>query len=96
MRFDELIAQADAISSRPQETDPIGGITERVRLAELTEEEFHRLPFGAIQLDAEGRILRYNDYESQLSGIHKDEAIGKHFFTELAPCTDVKEFHGRF
>jgi len=96
MRFDELVAQADAISSQPQEAHTVDGITERVRVEELPEAEFNGLPFGAIQLDEEGRILRYNDYESQLSGVEQDSAIGKHFFTELAPCTDVKEFHGRF
>jgi photoactive yellow protein len=54
------------------------------------------LPFGAIQLDREGKILQYNDYESRLAGIDESKAIGKNFFIEIALCTDVKEFRGRF
>jgi photoactive yellow protein len=96
MRFDELMAHADEISSGPRSEDPIDTLTERIQIDELPEEEFDRLPFGAIELDADGRVLRYNGYESRLSGIKKDRAIGKHFFTELAPCTDVQEFYGRF
>jgi len=79
-----------------QTKDQVGEPAEHVQVQDLNEEEFDQLPFGAIQLDEEGRILRYNGYESELSGIHKQNAIGKHFFRELAPCTDVREFHGRF
>jgi photoactive yellow protein len=96
MRFDELVAHADVVSSAPRSGHPIDVVTERIQIDELPEEEFDRLPFGAVELDAEGRVLRYNQYESRLSGIKKDRAIGKHFFTELAPCTDVQEFYGRF
>lgn len=96
MRFADLVAHAEAVTTASQEKDPIHVITERVAGANLAEEELNGLPFGAIQLDEEGRILHYNDYESKLSGIAKDKALGKHFFTELAPCTDVKGFHGRF
>jgi photoactive yellow protein len=96
MRFDELVAKADAISSAPKNADSIDTVTERIQIDELPEEEFDRLPFGAIELDEGGRVLRYNEYESRLSGIKKDRAIGKHFFTELVPCTDVQEFYGRF
>src|ERR1700729_3121179 len=96
MRFDELVAHAEALTDESQQKDPVTLITERMGAQTLPEEEFNSLPFGAIQLDEEGRILRYNAFESKLSGIARDKALGKHFFTELAPCTDVKEFHGRF
>ncbi len=96
MRFDELIAQADAVSSKSERHEMFREFKTRLQVEKLDEEEFRRIPFGAIELDEEGRILRYNDYESKLSGIGPSYAVGKHFFTELAPCTDVKEFHGRF
>jgi photoactive yellow protein len=96
MRFDELVAHAEAVTDASQAKDPVGLITERLAVERLSEDEFNTLPFGAIQLDEEGRILRYNNYESKLSGIKQDMALGKHFFTELAPCTNVKEFYGRF
>ncbi len=54
------------------------------------------LPFGAIQLDTNGRIKNYNMYESKLSHLPRSAVIGKDFFHEVAPCADVKEFHGRF
>jgi photoactive yellow protein len=62
----------------------------------LTPAELDELPYGAIQLDNEGKILSYNRYESALSGVLQERAVGKNFFKDIAPCTDVKEFHGRF
>jgi photoactive yellow protein len=64
--------------------------------ATMTAAELDELPFGAIQLDPNGVILQYNRFEAQLAGIRAGRARGKNFFTEIAPCTDVKEFHGRF
>ncbi len=66
------------------------------RIDAMTPEELDRLPYGIIQLDEQGRIHHYNDYESQLAGVPRESAIGKNFFTEVAPCTDVQEFAGRF
>jgi photoactive yellow protein len=62
----------------------------------MTPDELDRLPFGLIQRDAAGRILNYNAVESRLASIAKQDAIGKQFFTEIAPCTRVQEFYGRF
>jgi photoactive yellow protein len=59
-------------------------------------EELDRLPYGLIQLDRTGRILNYNAVESKLASLRKEDAIGKQFFTEIAPCTKVQEFYGRF
>ena len=47
-------------------------------------------------LDPAGRILNYNAVESKLASLRKEDAIGKQFFTEIAPCTKVQEFYGRF
>ena len=49
-----------------------------------------------IQLDRNGTILKFNTMESQLGGVAKNDAIGKRFFDDVAPCTKVREFHGRF
>lgn len=62
----------------------------------MTAEELDGLPYGMIQLDATGRILKYNAVESRLASLSQAETIGKQFFTEVAPCTKVQEFHGRF
>ena len=66
------------------------------RIDSLTEDDFDALPFGAIKLDTDGRILRYNLYESRLTERDPQEVIGKNFFTEVAPCTNVQEFAGRY
>jgi photoactive yellow protein len=31
-----------------------------------------------------------------LANLKKESVIGKNFFKEVAPCTDVQEFYGRF
>ena len=54
------------------------------------------LPFGAIQLDREGTILQFNEYEANLSNRRAPETVGRNFFREVAPCTNVREFHGVF
>lgn len=62
----------------------------------LSPEQLDKLPFGVIIVDKEGKINSYNQAEEQLSGRSAGEVIGKNFFTEVAPCTRVKEFQGRF
>lgn len=66
------------------------------RVDSLTHEELDALPFGAIQLDREGRILRFNEYEANLSNRRAPDTVGRNFFRDVAPCTNVREFHGRF
>jgi photoactive yellow protein len=63
---------------------------------EMTPAELDTLPYGMIQLDATGRILKYNAVESRLASLPQAQALGKQFFTEIAPCTKVQAFYGRF
>ena len=62
----------------------------------LSAEELDRLPYGMIQLDLKGCVVKYNAIESKLASLPQRQQLGKHFFTEVAPCTQVQEFHGRF
>jgi photoactive yellow protein len=62
----------------------------------MNEKELDALPHGAIQLDSLGTVLRYNAYEQKLAGLTKEKVVGKNFFEQVAPCTDVQEFYGRF
>ena len=62
----------------------------------MTPEELDHVPYGMIQLDATGRILNNNAVESKLASLSREAAIGKQFFTEIAPCTKVQDFYGRF
>ena len=62
----------------------------------MSETELDQLPHGAIQLSLDGTVLKFNAYESQLANLKKGSVIGKNFFKQVAPCTDVQEFYGRF
>jgi photoactive yellow protein len=62
----------------------------------IGERELDSLPYGVIQLDSLGTVLRYNACEAGLSGLNKQRVVGKNFFKQIAPCTDVQEFYGRF
>jgi len=62
----------------------------------VSEAELDSLPYGVIQLDATGKVLRYNAFEAGLSGLNKQKVVGKNFFKQIAPCTDLQQFHGRF
>jgi len=53
-----------------------------------TEEAYEQLSFGVVRMDNFGIITAYNDSQSALTGVTKETAIGKHFFTQIAPCTN--------
>ncbi|HYY56497.1 MAG TPA: ATP-binding protein [Pyrinomonadaceae bacterium] len=54
------------------------------------------LPYGIIVVDEQGRILYYNAREEQIAGRRREDVVGLNFFREVAPCTRVQEFYGRF
>ena len=65
-------------------------------VARLSPAELDSLPYGLITLDADGRVLHYNDTESRLVGLPKHKVLGKSFFRDVAPCTRLRDFEGRF
>jgi photoactive yellow protein len=65
-------------------------------LSRLTEADIDSLPFGFIGLTPDGTIRKYNRYEADLARTDPQQALGRNFFREVAPCTQVKEFEGRF
>jgi photoactive yellow protein len=67
-----------------------------LRAQTLHGEALDALPFGVITLDRKGTIVEYNLYESNLSGLRHDDVIGRNFFHDVAPCTALREFEGRF
>jgi photoactive yellow protein len=79
-----------------QGPDYLVGRGEIERIQGYGEAELDQLPFGAIRLDREGTILSFNQAESDLSGRKKENVLGKNFFTDVAPCTNVQEFAGKF
>ncbi|PJE02278.1 MAG: photoactive yellow protein [Leptospira sp.] len=66
------------------------------KLGNLTRIEADNAAFGIIKLEADGKILLYNKYESILAGVPIEKAEGKNFFTDIAVCTNNRIFFGRF
>jgi photoactive yellow protein len=62
----------------------------------LAESELDTLPVGMIQLDRDGKVLKFNQTESDLARVAKRDAVGRSFFDDVAPCTKVQDFYGRF
>ena len=44
--------------------------------------------FGVIVMDRVGTVLRYNATESRYSGLSRERVLARHFFTEVAPCSN--------
>ena len=65
-------------------------------LANMSANEIDDLAFGAIQLDGAGKILSFNQAESNITGRRKDAVIGRNFFEEVAPCCNKPKFRGVF
>lgn len=65
-------------------------------LLEYGRENYDDLPFGIIEVDGDGRIMAYNRWEEELANRKRGTTVGRLFFSDVAPCTGVAEFEGRF
>ncbi|MET0855379.1 MAG: photoactive yellow protein [Telluria sp.] len=65
-------------------------------LGKMSGAELNGLAFGAIQLDATGKIIHYNAAEADITGRDAASVIGKSFFRDVAPCTNTPKFKGVF
>lgn len=65
-------------------------------LKDMDEKKIDELAFGAVKLDADGKILQYNSAEGAITGRNPEDVIGKNFFKDVAPCTNSPEFYGKF
>jgi len=66
------------------------------RIFDMDRKELDAYPDGVITVDRKGIIKRYNKTEATLARREGVETQGLNFFTDVAPCTAVKEFKGRF
>ena len=66
------------------------------QLKDMSEAALDVADFGIVKVDDEGVIAFYNTYESQLAGVAPEQAVGRNFFTQVAPCSNSRLFHGRF
>jgi photoactive yellow protein len=65
-------------------------------ITDLDPARLDALPIGVIRVDRQGTILAYNATESRLAGLQPADVVGRNFFRDVAPCTNVREFAGRF
>jgi photoactive yellow protein len=70
--------------------------TDLERLPSMTEAERDGLPYGVVGLDATGIVLVFNRTETLLTGVSPAQAVGRNFFTHVAPCTNNRLFKGCF
>ncbi|WP_437571976.1 PAS domain-containing protein [Sorangium sp. So ce542] len=80
-----------------QEESASGGEFEfDIGVFNLDERGLDAQPFGIIRLNREGTVLSYNLYEERQARRKREDVVGKNFFTDIAPCSRVKKFYGRF
>lgn len=72
------------------------GIVPVENLLQLGPTDYDRLPFGFITVDRDGYIQRFNAFETAYSGMREEDVVGRNFFHDVAPCTSVRDFEGRF
>lgn len=65
-------------------------------LNRMAEKDIDKLAFGAVELDKDGTVVRYNAAEGAITGRSPAAVIGKNFFREVAPCTSKPAFKGVF
>lgn len=65
------------------------------RVETLLPEQIDALPFGAVRLDPNGKVLLYSRSEALQSGYGDRTAVGRLFFTDVAPCMNCGYFKGR-
>jgi photoactive yellow protein len=62
----------------------------------VTDAQLDELPYGAILLSHEAKILRYNKAEAEITGRDQYGVKGRNFFIELAVCGLGPHFQGRY
>ncbi len=57
-------------------------------LDDAQAEDLDHLDFGVVRMNYENTVTAYNNAECKISGLDKTYTIGKHFFEQVAPCTN--------
>ena len=65
-------------------------------VTQLAADELDALPFGVIGLDEKDHVQIYNRWQARFSRLLPTEIIGKNWFRDVAPCTRVDAFEGRY
>jgi photoactive yellow protein len=52
--------------------------------------------FGIVKVADDGTVQMYNKWEAEMAGVAPQDAEGKNFFTQVAPCTNNRLVFGKF
>jgi photoactive yellow protein len=66
------------------------------QLDSMTQTALDALDFGVVKVDDRGTVLLTNRYEAEFSGVPSEQAVGKNWFFDIAPCTNNRLFLGTF
>jgi len=80
---------------REREDTPALGIADEglvAHIESLSPDELDALPFGVIRLDPAGHVTYFSKAEKEQSGYGDRQAIGRDFFTQMAPCLGTPQF----
>jgi len=55
-------------------------------LSTMDEAALDGLLFGVVGLDSDNVVELYNAYEERYSGLPRGIVVGRHFFSDVAPC----------
>ncbi len=58
------------------------------RLEAVGPHAWDEIEFGIVAMNKAGDVTGYNARESKLAGLSRETVMGRHFFTEVAPCTN--------
>lgn len=65
-------------------------------LERASSEELDTARFGIVGFGRDYSIFAYNRFEQEIAGLSGDDIVGRHFFAEVAPCTDNFLVRGKF
>jgi photoactive yellow protein len=54
------------------------------------------LPFGLLELDSTGVVIRYSPAFEQDPKVKQGDVLGRNFFTEVIPAPEIKDHQARF
>jgi len=66
------------------------------RIAELDDDELAKFPLGVARLDLDGTVLLFNRAEEVFANRRSHDTVGLNYFQDVAPCSAVRQFQGRF
>ena len=49
--------------------------------------DLDELGFGVVRMDRTGTVVAYNQTEALSAGLKPERVLGRHFFSDVAPCT---------